>query len=1140
MDWVKSRVKTLFLCLFALVAGVICAVLLSSCGANSNEVTTSAHASEDDTHTWEYSKTTLDGQDCIVANCNKADCSLPNKNDCEHFGGQLFITADDCTYDGKTHTATVVNNFISSAANTAYEIVYYYNAEAPVKVTEIDSYAEIVVGAKDAGYYLAQLKVKGTDGQIISVAKNFVINKATLTYKANDATITFGENPAGNGVSFCGFVDGENLSNTEITSNIVYKFAHTNFTATDYKVINGGYVDEITVDENNSTFTAKNYKISKAAQNFAGTLNVVPLNVYVDGVSAESRQYNGKNDVTFNKQDLCIYKQSDGSDVTQFFKNTGASLTFDGQFASCDASSKIYKIPVSVTVSGDSASCFNFKDLSLTAYILPAELQITLKDTEYVFGKQSDVLYELGDAQNGENVKVTVEYYSEQDKSRAVTPQNAGNYLAVASINNPNYKLVGTLSANYVITKKPLFVSTDKDYKLTYGEEIPSFALIFKDDEGKAINFDDIKNDVIAPTYECEYLRYQDITGDGRFAIKVIVQNSENSNYSLAGVNGTLIVEKAQVAVNANDVTITYGDKLTGGGVTYSGFVHGDNENSVNIDGDVTYNFADIAYNKGTHSGAITVDVSDLLATNYNFVAGNSGAVIVNALPVEVCGLAATNKTYDNDVKTCVCGTAQITNAGGENVNELVASSGVELKYTAQFDSSDKGEGKAVTINLYFENNTYGNFTLINDKINCVADIAAANITVTAQDKTSHYGDEIAELSAKVTEGLLYDDAQSVYTLFTTATQNSPVGSYQINLSSNGERAKNYVVTCIPATYTITAREITVTITSLHAGVGEDVKALTSTITKGSLFGGDNAADLFELQTLATAESEEGLYPITGKKLENELSKNYDITFVDGTYVVGNLKITVKINDAESAYGEKISALSGEVTSGFILTGETASDVFELYTDATPYSAVGTYKIYGKVINNYYSVEFVNGTYTVYEATANNAQSISLNKTTVAKPQEDLSKLDLSGEEPEYILSTEEQYEVKSITKTDSGKYVVVLGLKDADSFVWADGSSYDIQLTFDVPQTQSEPTSLMWLIVLLAIIYVAELSYVSTFWNKKSGKSVALSSVAVFLNMYLWQFVIICVLLALIISTLVWHLIRLAAFNHKNKKINL
>ena len=87
------------------------------------------------------------------------------------------------------------------------------------------------------------------------------------------------------------------------------------------------------------------------------------------------------------------------------------------------------------------------------------------------------------------------------------------------------------------------------------------------------------------------------------------------------------------------------------------------------------------------------------------------------------------------------------------------------------------------------------------------AEIAKAAINITADDKSTQYGADIAELTYKVSGAYVTGDDLGV-TVSTTATNASPVNTYPISISWNNNA--NYTATLTNGTYTITKADLTV------------------------------------------------------------------------------------------------------------------------------------------------------------------------------------------------------------------------------------------------------------------------------------------------------------------------------------------
>lgn len=334
---------------------------------------------------------------------------------------------------------------------------------------------------------------------------------------------------------------------------------------------------------------------------------------------------------------------------------------------------------------------------------------------------------------------------------------------------------------------------------------------------------------------------------------------------------------------------------------------------------------------------------------NYEILVDVDGVVYTTSYTVTKREIDVTveNKTsvYGETLETLTATTTDsVANAEGlENIVSLAKQDGTAAGTYAITGTCTNGN--------YTVNFTNGTYT-----------ITKREITVTVNSASSLYGNDIASLTATVTEGSVLEADGTVYTLSTTATSASNVGNYDITGTCTNN---NYAVTFENETgsYTVTARPITVVIDDKESVYGESLAALTMHYAEGSLLlvGG---LTLQNVVNLTKAEgTDAGTYAITGSYTDG----NYDITFTNGTYTITERKITVTVDGKTSVYGDEIATLTGKVTSGSVLAGD--GTVYTLSTTATSASDVGSYDITGTCTNDNYSITFANtkGSYTVTE-----------------------------------------------------------------------------------------------------------------------------------------------------------------------------
>lgn len=271
----------------------------------------------------------------------------------------------------------------------------------------------------------------------------------------------------------------------------------------------------------------------------------------------------------------------------------------------------------------------------------------------------------------------------------------------------------------------------------------------------------------------------------------------------------TINSDSATVTVNkaAGSVTITGNPGKTYDGqpavLTESGY-------TVTGDGAVTVEYTKQGENSystaaPTNAGDYTVKVTQAVGTNYA-EASSTKDFTISPRPVTVSGITANGKTYDGNTEATLIYSG-VTLAGKLDGDTLTVTA------TGTFTDKNAADGKTVNItNLTLGGASKDNYTLAAEgqQSTTTASISPKQVTVTIQPKSSAYGAAIAELTA--TDNGIESGDTGVYTLSTTATPTSNVGSYDITGTSN---SGNYDFTFTGGTnaYTITAASQSVSVT---------------------------------------------------------------------------------------------------------------------------------------------------------------------------------------------------------------------------------------------------------------------------------------------------------------------------------------
>lgn len=265
-------------------------------------------------------------------------------------------------------------------------------------------------------------------------------------------------------------------------------------------------------------------------------------------------------------------------------------------------------------------------------------------------------------------------------------------------------------------------------------------------------------------------------TAVGSYTVKATF--SETTNYTEITATADFEITKRKVTVTADDTSKTYcgtDPELTWTVTSGSEFA------SEPLTG-ITISRAE-----GESTGGYTITVSQTEGANPNYeITFANGTFTINKAPLTV---TAENKTVTYGDAAPAYTVTYSGFVSGDDKDDLGGTLAFDCDY-AQF--ANKGEYTITPSGLTSGNYeiTYKSGTLtVNPK----------PITVTIADKTSVYGNEIAQLTA-TDDGIVNNDSD-VYSLKTTATKTSDVGTYPITGTTVDS---NYDITFVNGTYTVT------------------------------------------------------------------------------------------------------------------------------------------------------------------------------------------------------------------------------------------------------------------------------------------------------------------------------------------------
>ncbi|MBE6786166.1 MAG: hypothetical protein E7538_08060 [Ruminococcaceae bacterium] len=181
-------------------------------------------------------------------------------------------------------------------------------------------------------------------------------------------------------------------------------------------------------------------------------------------------------------------------------------------------------------------------------------------------------------------------------------PVNAGTYTASIGMGENENAVVA--SVEFIIEKaNPVIAAAPTPNTLTYIGEA-QYLISAGEAVGGAMVYSLTENGEYTTTIPQG-------TNAGDYTVWYYVQGDANHNDS-AKATVDVTIEKAPLTVTASDATITYGEAPTNNGVTYSGFVNGENENV--LGGELAYTYT---YTQNGNVGDYSITPEGLTADNY-------------------------------------------------------------------------------------------------------------------------------------------------------------------------------------------------------------------------------------------------------------------------------------------------------------------------------------------------------------------------------------------------------------------------------------------------------------------------------------------------------------------------------------------
>ncbi len=457
---------------------------------------------------------------------------------------------------------------------------------------------------KNAGNYTAIAEITGENYETLTVTKNFTVEKANLTVKAQDASRAYGDaNPVFK-LIYDGFVNGEDESVFlyEPTATVN---ANASSAAGEYNItVSGGY--------------AENYKFT---YDNTGKLEIT-------GASGAKLYITGTNTAYVN-DDVALSAFYGNTKVNASWRSSNPDVAEVDENGTVTAKSA-GKATITATADG------NYGNAEATFEITVKQTNITLvpKDTVKIYnGERQEISFEPVSGFTpviGGNVNVN--YVLTTDPT-VTEPIKSGIYSVTYTVTDKSYTGGGT--ATMYINKANITVIPQNISKVYGGK--PNFRLV------PSMQTSLISDDILLSLAENAKFSCAGTAENakaGQYDIVVVLGTYENENltFTVDGM-GTLTVTKAPLTVKVKDVSYEYGTAMPTLEAEFTGFKN--NETKDILGGTPEFSYNGMTSESDAKTYTEQTSVSGFTSDNYEieYQKGN-----VTVTPVSVTASAGSAK----------------------------------------------------------------------------------------------------------------------------------------------------------------------------------------------------------------------------------------------------------------------------------------------------------------------------------------------------------------------------------------------------------------------------------------------------------------------------------------------------------------
>ena len=793
------------------------------------------------TYTYSYTVSSLSSLPTVTATADGIGASVTQSTS----DGSTTVTVKGNDYSSNpSNIHTYVINYTVNTTITASDVITTYGTEKALSVTTNNNQSALEYAVADPSIARVEngkvvpLKAGSTTLTISQKAsKNYTaasktikitVNKAQLTVTADNATRPYGSANPTFTLSYTGFVNGETEAALAVKPTATCSATSTSPAGTYDITAAGGKSDNYSFSYKKGTLTITSSSVQ---------ISISPIGEKKYGDAAFDLQATSPNQetpITYTVADPTVARIDNGR-VT--ILKAGSTTITARQAASANYGEASASTPLVI------------KKASLTASVNNATRRYGEENPAFSFSYKGFV--------NGETEAVLAVKPSASCNATAKSIVGTYDIVTTGNGSDENYDI--SCTSGTLTIEKALLTATVEQTTRRYGEENPTFALIYK-------GFANNETESVLTSLPSATCNASPVSPAGKYDITVNGGNDEN--YEIECINSSLVIEKAVLTVTADNATRRYGEGNPVFSFSYKGFVNGETEAVLAVKPTATCEATPVS-----QAGKYDISISGGNDENYDFI------YIKGILTVEVSSVELTFSDFGEKSYGDAPFTLQVSSPNTET--PIVFS--IEDGSIARIDNGVVTLLKAGSTTITARQEASVNYGEASATIRLI--VKKAPLTIRAENKKRKYGEENPVFTLSY-DGLVGKDTENDIPtpgITCEATATAKPGSYPITPASITD--ERYEISTVVGELTIEKAVLEVTCRNESSIAGNEPVTDFEFYISGFV-NGESQSVIDRLPVITcevTSSSTVGFYPLVISGGEDDC---YTFNYTNGTYTV--------------------------------------------------------------------------------------------------------------------------------------------------------------------------------------------------------------------------------------------------------------